>query len=292
MDIRRPEVELCVFRSFAEAGSQFAESVIFACEMALGGKLAAAKCRDSVFQFRPPHELDRLTRSGQSGTPLKDLLGALDSDAFLLQDRIYLAYKVVECGALLTGTPWLESLKSCRLARSQTRAGFYYTLDIWPPLLAASRQGNNLHTQILLIGALLIEIGTGMMLTNIFYQGQGRQFELMKLGIQDPLHEEPAVSSYTEEKVKAILIQNNFGDMYASAALHCFGDKMRKKICDFQQSLDLSDKVTLESKERSLELKKEVLKDFFLNVYSQIRVLEDKRNSNEFDIFRSVLSED
>jgi hypothetical protein len=270
------EAELCVFRSFAEAKSQFASSVIEACQVALeSGMLAAAQCQDSIFRFRPPLELDRLTRSDRSDrscTPLKGLLGALNSDTFLLPDRIYLAYKVVECGALLIGTPWLESLKTGRLERSRTRAGFYYTLDIWPRILAVSPQGNNLCTQILLIGTLLIEIGTGMMLRGISYRGQALQFELEKLGVQYPLHQEPAgSSSYTEEEVKAMLIQNNFGDKYTSAALHCFGCKIREKCCDFLRSLpvDLSDNVTLESKECSLELKKEVLKDFFLNVYSK-----------------------
>jgi hypothetical protein len=64
-------------------------------------------------------------------------------------------------------------------------------------------------------------------------------------------------TSYTAEEVKKILIQNNLGDWYTSAALHCFGPEIRKK-CN----------LVVRSKGEARMESKKVLKDYFLNIYS------------------------
>jgi hypothetical protein len=251
-----PESELCILRSVAAAPQpQICPSVLAAYRTALRENIPAhALCNGSLFCFRPPSEEERLIREVRLATPLKQLLEAPYSDTFLLQDRIHLAYKVVECGALLTGTSWLASLRTNHLVRSRSEAGFYYTLDIHSPAEAISER--SLNTHILLIGTLLIEVGTGMLFKDILCRGQEVMFVLEALETSTPCTRAP--TSYTAEEVKKILIKNNLGDWYTSAALHCFGPEIRRK-CNL---------VVRSKGEVRMESKKEVLKDYFLNIYS------------------------
>lgn len=245
------EAELCILRSaVATTQSEISSSALEAYQIALRDSIPAqALCKGSMFCFRPPLEEERLVLSDRPVIPIKDLLKS-DSDTFLLQDRIHLAYKIVECGSLLTGTSWLASLKTNHVMRSRSRAGFYYTLDIKPPTPTKRISRGSLLTQILLIGTFLIEIGTGMVLRDFLYGSDG-----MLLKLEGP---EAAINEYSEEEVKRLLTKNNVGDSYAAAALYCFGTEIRRKCRVLAQSQHGA----------ILESYKEVLKDFYLKIYS------------------------
>jgi hypothetical protein len=250
------EAELCIIRAVAAVPQlEILQSIPAAYQTALREKIPVhALCRGTMFCFRPPLEDERLMRGDRPAVPLKELLKAADPDTFLLQDRVHLAYKVIECGAFLTGTSWLGSLRTNNMVRSRFRAGFYYTLDIHSPARAISRR--SLSTHILLIGTLLIEIGTGMLLKDIASGGEDILFQLEPLEIRAP--QTRASGLYTTEQVKSLLIQNNMGNSYTSAALHCFGPEIRRK-CE----------ALVRSKDGDIfESYKEVLRDYFLNVYS------------------------
>jgi hypothetical protein len=254
------EAELCILRSVvATPQPDISPSVFAAYQAALeNNRPAHALCEGSMFCFRRPLEEERLVWSDRHAKPLKDLLEDPNSDTFLLQDRIHLAYKVVECGAFLTGTSWFAKLKTRYVIRSRSRAGFYYTLDIQPPTSARAVSRPSLMTQILFIGAFLIEIGTGMLVKDISFRGDDMLFEL-EARRTDPTCASPIPSSktYSKENVKSILIKNNLGDSYSSAALHCFGQEIREKCRVLSQSQD----------EAILKSHKEVLKDYFLKIY-------------------------
>jgi hypothetical protein len=101
-----PEAELCILRTIATIEhSEASHSVRHAYQTALRERVVAhALCQGMTFCFRPPLEEERLIQDGWLATPVKELLTYTDSNTFLLQDRIHLAYKIVECGSLLTGT--------------------------------------------------------------------------------------------------------------------------------------------------------------------------------------------
>ena len=253
-----PEVELCILRSVAAIPqTEISPSVLAAYQTALqDNRVAHARCRGSIFCFRPPLEKERLIPGHHPATPLKELLETPNSDDFLLQDRIHLAYKVVECGALLTGTSWLASLRTSHVVRSRLGAGFYYTLDIQPPTPARVISRRSLSVHILLIGTFLIEIGTGMLLKDILSKGEDVLFVLEALKPHAPRIRESA--PYTKEEVKKFLIENNLGDSYASAALHCFEPEIRRKCEVLVRSQDGA----------ILQSYREVLQDYFLNIYT------------------------
>jgi hypothetical protein len=148
-----------------------------------------------MFCFRPPLKDERLIRGDRRTILLKELLKAADSDTFLLQDRIHLAYKVVECGAFLIGTLWLGSLRTNHMVCLRSGAGFYYMLDIHSPIRAVSRRSLSIY--ILLIGILLIGIGTGMLLKDIASGVEDIQFQLEPLEIRATQNRAPVL--YTTE---------------------------------------------------------------------------------------------
>jgi hypothetical protein len=135
--------------------------------------------------------------------------------------------------------------------RSRSQAGFYYTLDIQPPNPSRSNVIRNLRTHILLIGAFLIEIGTGKLFKDINPQGEDTMYELEipQTGVSD---------LYSQEDVRRYLIQNGVGDSYASAALHCFGSEIWRKCEVLRWS----------QREDTPKSHKEVLKDYYLNIFS------------------------
>jgi hypothetical protein len=255
------EAEVCILRSVvATPQPDISPSVLAAYQAVLeNNRPAHALCEGSMFLFRPPLEEERLVRGDRPVKPLTDLLEDPNPDTFLLQDRIHLAYKVVECGAFLTGTSWFAKLKTSHVICSKSSAGFYYTLDIQPPTSATGVLRTTLMTQILFIGAFLIEIGTGMLVKDISSGGDEVLFEL-EARRTDRTRASPIPSSktYSKEDVKSILIKNNLGDSYSSAALHCFGQEIREKCQVLSQSQD----------EAILKSYKEVLKDYFLKIYS------------------------
>jgi len=252
-----PETEICILRSVSTAPHiQISPSVLTAYQTALRlNRPAHARSNGSLFCFRPPLEEERLAREGGHAVPLKQLLEAPYSDTFLLQDRIHLAYKIIECGALLTGTSWLSSLKTRHLVRSRSKAGFYYTLDIHPPTTMIS--DDSLNTHIMFIGKILIEIGTGMLFKDILCRGQEMMFVLEGLQTRAPYNRVSTL--YTAEEVRNILVRNNLGSWYTSAALHCFGLEIRRKCNQLMKS---------QGDEARMASKKKVLKDYFLNIYS------------------------
>ena len=136
----------------------------------------------------------------------RDRIGSSDKDRPLSQEtKVRLAFKVVECGLYLLGTPWLASLSSKRLRRIQTSKGNTFVLDIQSldleDLYFEDPDALSERAQLFSIGVLLVEIAL--------------RDERNPQNMQDP--------DLRKSKILP-LVERSMGSLYCAATAFCLAD--------------------------------------------------------------------
>ena len=122
--------------------------------------------------------------------------------------RIELAFKLVECGFYLLGTPWLASLSSKRLRRIETHGSKHFVLEVQTleleDLYSEDPKALSESSQLFSIGVLLVEIALS----------DPDQWNPVK--IQDP--------ELRKSKILP-LVERAMGSQYSKAAAFCLRDR-------------------------------------------------------------------
>lgn len=122
--------------------------------------------------------------------------------------RIELAFKLVECGFYLLGTPWLASLSSKRLQRIETDGRKHFVLEVQTleleDLYSEDPKALSESSQLFSIGVLLVEIALS----------DPDQWNPMK--IQDP--------ELRKSKILP-LVERAMGSLYSKATAFCLQDR-------------------------------------------------------------------
>ena len=113
---------------------------------------------------KPPRVLNRESYTESLAQLLeKDPIGISSEERPLPQEtRVQLAFKVVECGLYLLGTPWLASLSSKRLRKMKTSKGSPFVLEVQTlsleDLYFEDPDALSEHSQLFSIGVMLVKI--------------------------------------------------------------------------------------------------------------------------------------
>ena len=158
---------------------------------------------------RPPAavDLDGETESLAQLLYKEHIGSALDLERPLSQEtKVQLAFKVVECGLYLLGTPWLASLSSKRLRRLKTKGRTPFVLEIQTldleDLYFEDPNALSEHSQLFSIGVILVEIALSD--------------ERNPANIQDP--------ELRKSKILP-LVERSMGSLYSGAAAFCLQDR-------------------------------------------------------------------
>lgn len=215
--------------------------------------------RDTEYLYPPTMNLHGAGVSPSKS--LQELLYDLDEpacvnspDEFPYSQRVYVAFKIVECGLFISGTSWLSRLSTRTLQRFSTDRDGYYNYILEAPILHRKSFKNfeQLALHIFTIGIVLLEIGSGKLVRDIRSDRFGnQQFLLCKRG-GGP---DPHGQYLSAEAVKDILI-TTMGLQYASVTVYCFGE-IGSKCAD--ASMCIGDMVD--------ESYKDILEDYFVNIY-------------------------
>ena len=153
-----------------------------ACYAALMNATAEFKihCRAEVYLFRSRVPLDTIIASSTNDLkPLVNLLYRLDLQIaeepalyFPLSQRVKLAYKLIQCGLLISGTSWLSKLENKILKRTpQGQNGDYHFLLE----LSCDAEVSNEETfaeisqHLFAVGVLLVELGLGQPIRTVIW---------------------------------------------------------------------------------------------------------------------------
>ena len=157
---------------------------------------------------RPPNVL-KWENSTESLAQLlyKDRMGSSLEERPLSQEtRVRLAFKVVECGLYLLGTPWLASLSSKRLRRVKSHKGAPFVLEIQSldleDLYFEDPDALSERSQLFSIGVVLVEIALSD--------------EMNPLNIRDP--------DLRNSKILP-LVERSMGSLYCGATAFCLADR-------------------------------------------------------------------
>lgn len=122
------------------------------------------------------------------------------------ETKVQLAFKVVECGLYLLGTPWLASLSSKRLRRMKTKGRTPFVLEVQTldleDLYFEDPNALSEHSQLFSIGVILVEIALSD--------------ERNPANIQDP--------ELRKSKILP-LVERSMGSLYSGAAAFCLQDR-------------------------------------------------------------------
>ena len=137
----------------------------------------------------------------------KDRIGSNSNERPLTQEsRIHLAFKVVECGFYLLGTPWLASLSSKRLRRLKDSEKSPFVLEVQTlnleELYFEDPDALCERSQLFSIGVILVEIALSD--------------ERNPHNIQDP--------DLRKSKILP-LVERSMGSLYAGATAFCLADR-------------------------------------------------------------------
>ena len=122
--------------------------------------------------------------------------------------RIELAFKLVECGFYLLGTPWLASLSSNRLQRIETNGRKHFVLEVQTleleDLYSEDPKALSESSQLFSIGVLLVEIA-----------------------LSDPDQSNPVKIQDPELRKSKILplVERAMGSLYSKATAFCLKDR-------------------------------------------------------------------
>ena len=137
----------------------------------------------------------------------KDRIGSTPNERPLTQDsRVHLAFKVVECGFYLLGTPWLASLSSKRLRRLKDSEKSPFVLEVQTlnleELYFEDPDALCERSQLFSIGVILVEIALSD--------------ERNPHNIQDP--------DLRKSKILP-LVERSMGSLYSGATAFCLADR-------------------------------------------------------------------
>ena len=221
-----------------------------------------------LFRSRTPLENQKLSSSAAGLTDLTELLYDLDIKIaaeptleFPRSQRIRLAYKLVQCGMLISGTSWLSRLENQVVKRTSRDEADDYHFLLELPALRESRSDGSLwliSQHIFAVGKLLVELGLGRVVSDVSYR-PGRH------------HPDPDISNHApgsspqldNTTLKAAKWQSQLiiimGLNYTGAVKHCLAKKT-KPCWDNAHDMGLSPQA------REIAYK-EILEDYYTEVY-------------------------
>lgn len=163
----------------------------------------------SYFRITTPPSATRLDGDESLAQLLyKERFGsALEEERPLSQEtKVHLAFKVVECGLYLLGTPWLASLSSKRLRRVKTNGRTHFVLEVQTldleDLYFEDPKALSEHSQLFSIGVVLVEIALSD--------------ERNPANIRDP--------ELRKSKILP-LVERSMGSLYSGATAFCLQDR-------------------------------------------------------------------
>ena len=161
----------------------------------------------SYFRITGPPAVVHLDDENESLAQLLYKERALELERPLSQQtKIELAFKVVECGFYLLGTPWLASLSSKRLRRMKTQERTSFVLEVQAldleDLYFEDPEALSEHVQLFSIGVVLAEIALSD--------------EMNPANIQDP--------ELRKSKILP-LVESSMGSLYSGATAFCLQDR-------------------------------------------------------------------
>lgn len=196
---------------------------------------------------RPPAtaNLDGETESLAQLLYKERIKSSLELEQPLSQEtKIQLAFKVVECGLYLLGTPWLASLSSKRLQRMKTKGGMPFVLEVQTldldDLYFEDPNALSEHAQLFSIGVVLVEIALSD--------------EKNPANIQDP--------ELRKSKILP-LVERSMGSLYSGATAFCLQD--RRSAPHFERS----EKYKYPAETGWTSYLTELLEDYLAQVYSR-----------------------
>lgn len=210
-----------------------------ACYAALMNAKAEFKiqCRAEVYAFRSRVPLDRIVASSTADlSPLTSLIYELDlriSDEpalyFPRSQRIKLAYKLIQCGLLISGTSWLSKLENKVVTRTRKdqEDDYHFLLELSNDM-EMNNEGKlaDISQHLFAVGVLLVELGLGKFVKSIAWENE-RSF-YPGFVMNSPRTESTSTSSaFTrmewQSRLKALM-----GDDYTKATKFCLVRKTGK----------------------------------------------------------------
>ena len=216
--------------SMTRADRGFAE----ACYAALMNATAEFKihCRAEVYSFRSRVPRDTfITSSTKDLKPLVNLLYRLDvriADEpalyFPLSQRVKLAYKLIQCGLLISGTSWLSKLENKILKRTpKGQNGDYHFLLELSCDAEVSNEGTfaEISQHLFAVGVLLVELGLGQPIRKVVW---GNRSALYPGFIMFNPGKESTIESWTSRGWQ-FRLTTYMGDEYTEATKYCLAQK-------------------------------------------------------------------
>ncbi|KAG7008128.1 hypothetical protein G7Y79_00007g022530 [Physcia stellaris] len=134
------------------------------------------------------------------------IASSLEERPMSQETRVQLAFKLVECGFYLLGTPWLASLSSKRLRRMKTSEGNPFVLEVQTldleDLYFEDPEALSERSQLFSIGVILVEIALSD--------------ERNPHNIQDP--------DLRKSKILP-MVESSMGSLYCAATAFCLADR-------------------------------------------------------------------
>ena len=167
--------------------------------------------------------------SFQAFTYRADLLTSKMSTAlsFPRTQRIKLAYKLIQCGLLISGTPWLSSLENKIVKRTPKRGNddYHFILDLSREA-EASDEGTlaAISQHLFAVGILLVELGLGRVVTRPTWARNNRAL-YPDLMIGSPRNDAGSNESMMESWRWQRLLAKHMGDDFTLAAEYCLERK-------------------------------------------------------------------
>ena len=202
-----------------------------ACYAALMNAAAEFKiyCRAEVYSFRsrvPPDTI--IASSAKDLKPLVNLLYRLDITVaeepalyFPRSQRVKLAYKLIQCGLVISGTSWLSQLQNGILKRTpKCQNGDYHFLLEFSCDAEVSNEKTfaAISQHLFAVGVLLVELGLGQPIRSAIWDDEGPVFTTFTPG------DGSARESLTSREWQSRLI-TYMGDDYTKAAKYCLAPK-------------------------------------------------------------------
>ena len=223
-------------------------------------------CRSEVRRFRSRAESKISSSNPADWKPLPKLLYCLDVPIaaepalkFPRSQRIYLAYKLAQCGLLISGTSWLSKLGNQLVKRTpRDRSDTYHFILELPTAKDSAAESIIRETpqHLFAIGVILFELGTGRLVNHTAFSRKANDI------YPDVFIYEPGQDASTASKYKSANWQSqltvSMGDNYTNAVKFCLAKKRRN--C-WRQVRDVD--LPLQIRETAY---REVLEDYYIEV--------------------------
>ena len=210
-----------------------------ACYAALMNARAEFKiqCRAEIYAFRSRVPLNKIAASNTANlSPLTSLIYELDlriSDEpalyFPRSQRIKLAYKLIQCGLLISGTSWLSKLENKVVTRTRKDKDddYHFLLELSNDVeMTEDGLLADLSQHLFAVGVLLIELGLGKLVKSLAWEN-GRSF-YPGFVMGDPSVDSTSRSSTVTRIEWQTRLTSLMGDDYTKAAKFCLIRKTGK----------------------------------------------------------------